>query len=82
MKKSIILISVGFLNVIHGSFHIIQFLQSLFLVAYSTVEHEEKEDFIERVMHNPIFALIMGIIGLLTLVIGIKDFIHHIKCKD
>jgi hypothetical protein len=31
-------------------------------------------------MHNPIFALIMGVVGILTLVIGIKDYRHHKKC--
>lgn len=80
MKKHIVLISVGVLNVLHGSFHLIQFIQSMFFVAYATHEHTKDEGFIEGVMHNPIFALIMGIIGILTLVIGIKDYRHHRKC--
>jgi hypothetical protein len=52
----------------------------MFFVAYATHEHTKDEGFIEGVMHNPIFALIMGIIGILTLVIGIKDYRHHRKC--
>ena len=81
MKKHIVLISVGVLNVLHGSFHIIQFIQSMFFVAYATHEHTHDEGFIEQVMHHPIFALLMGIIGILTLVIGIKDYRHHKKCQ-
>jgi len=80
MKKSILLISVGVLNVFHGAFHIIQFIQSMFFVVYSTEEHNN-DGFIESIMHNPIFALIMGVIGILTLVIGIKDYQHHKKCN-
>jgi hypothetical protein len=38
-------------------------------------------DRIEKIMENPFFSIIMGLIGLLTLVIGIKDYIHHKKCK-
>ena len=81
MKKHFILISVGVLNVLHGSFHIVQFIQSMFFVAYATHSHDHEESFIEQVMHNPIFALLMGIIGILTLMIGIKDYRHHKKCN-
>jgi len=81
MKKHIVLISVGVLNVLHGSFHIIQFIQSIFFVAYATHDHHHDEDFIEQVMHHPVFALIMGLVGILTLVIGIKDYRHHRRCK-
>ena len=84
MKKHIVLISVGVLNVLHGSFHIVQFIQSMFFVAYASHDHSHshEDNFIESVMHNPIFALIMGIIGILTLVIGIKDYRHHRKCAS
>ena len=81
MKKHIIFISVGVLNVLHGGFHIIQFIQSMFFVAYASHDHAHDEDFIEQVMHHPVFALVMGLVGLLTLVIGIKDFIHHRRCN-
>jgi sensor domain CHASE-containing protein len=81
MKKHIILISIGILNVLHGLFHIIQFIQSAFFVAYATHNHHH-ESWIEKVMHNPIFALLMGLIGILTLIIGIKDFRHHQKCNS
>jgi len=81
-NKSIFLISVGILNMLHGLFHLIQFGQSMFIVAYSTHSHNHNEEsFIEEIMHNPIFALLMGIIGILTLIIGIKDYTHHRKCK-
>lgn len=81
MKKHILLISVGLMNVLHGSFHIVQFIQSMFFVAYATHEHHHDEGLIEKIMHNPIFALVMGIIGIITLVIGIKDYRHHKKCE-
>jgi hypothetical protein len=43
--------------------------------------HHHDEGVIEQLLHNPIFALIWGIIGILTLWIGIKDFKHHKNCK-
>jgi len=79
MKKHVLLISVGVLNTFHGAFHIIQFIQSMLLVAYATEQHDDT--FIEKIMHSPVFALVMGIVGILTLVIGIKDYIHHRKCN-
>jgi hypothetical protein len=81
MKKHIVLISVGILNLLHGAFHIIQFIQSAFFVAYATHHHQHNESLIEEIIHSPIFALIMGLVGVLTLVIGIKDFRHHQKCQ-
>jgi len=80
--KYIFLISVGVLNLLHGLFHIIQFIQSAFIVAYATQSHHQhNESFIDSIMHSPIFALIMGVVGILTLVIGIKDYRHHKKCN-
>ncbi len=80
--KHIVLISTGILNVLHGSFHLIQFIQSMFLVAYATEHHHEHdESLIDQIMHNPIFALVMGLVGIFTLVIGIKDYRHHRRCK-
>lgn len=80
MKKSIILISVGVLNFLHGMFHIIQFVQSILLVAYSVEEHHH-ESWIDKVMHHPIFAIVWATIGIFTLVIGIKDYRHHKRCN-
>lgn len=79
--KYIFLISVGALNLLHGLFHIIQFIQSAFIVAYAAQSHHHEESFIDSIMHSPIFALVMGVIGILTLVIGIKDYRHHKKCN-
>jgi hypothetical protein len=81
-NKSFILMSVGVLNLFHGIFHLIQFAQSMFIVAYSTKTHNHgDESFIDNIMHNPIFALLMGIVGIITLIIGINDYKHHKKCK-
>ena len=81
-NRSIFLMSVGVLNLFHGLFHLIQFAQSMFIVAYSTQEHHQhNESFIDSIMHSPIFALIMGVVGVLTLVVGINDYRHHNKCE-
>jgi hypothetical protein len=80
VRKSLILISVGVLNFLHGMFHVIQFIQSMLLVAYSTEHHHDHESWIDSIMHSPVFALIWAVIGILTLVIGIKDYRHHRKC--
>jgi hypothetical protein len=80
MKKHLLVISVGLLNVLHGGFHLIQFVQSLIFVAYATHDHPH-EGWVDQVMHHPIFALIMGLIGLATLVIGIRDYLHHKRCE-
>jgi hypothetical protein len=54
----------------------------MFFVVYATHGHEHHhESWINQIMHSPIFALIMGIVGILTLIIGIKDYRHHKKCQ-
>lgn len=78
IKKHVFLIGAGIINLLHGSLHLIQFLQSLLLVKESMSNHESKLD---SFLHNPILSLVWGLIGLVTLVIGIKDFLHHKKCK-
>jgi hypothetical protein len=74
MKKIIAFILLGLLNTLHGLLHIIQFIQSAFLASGSN-------DHIHTIMENPIFSISMGIIGIITLIIGIRDWIHHRKCK-
>ena len=83
IKKSLLFIGLGAINLLHAGLHIIQFIQSVFLVTMSVDHHHHHEDggFLETLLHNPIFALTWGIIGLLTLWIGIKDFRHHKKCN-
>lgn len=78
-KSSLVLIGVGFMNFLHGALHIIQFLQSVILFKTSTNEHNNEDSFLD-ILHNPYFALLWGIIGIITLWIGIRDFIHHKKC--
>ena len=80
INKTIAIIGVGVANLIHGGLHLVQFLQSLILLRTSTESHEE--DFLDSILHHPIFAFIWAIIGIFTLYIGIKDYIHHKKCKD
>ena len=80
MGRIFITIFIGLLNTIHGILHIIQFIQSMILFNYST--SGEHHSFFEELIHNPIFSLIMGIVGIVTLVMGIRDYIHHKKCKN
>ena len=79
-NKSLFLISVGVLNLLHGLTHIVQFIQSMFLITYS-IESHENQSCIDGLMHNPILALIWAIIGIISLVIGIRDYRHHKNCK-
>lgn len=74
MKKIIAIILLGLVNGLHGLLHLVQFIQSLFLASGSNIT-------IHTLMENPIFSILMGIIGITTLVIGIKDWIHHRKCN-
>lgn len=79
-KNAIILISVGLLNFLHGMLHVVQFIQSMMLIAYSTQKtHGHSESLLDRILHHPLLAFLWAIIGLLTFIIGIKDFRHHRK---
>jgi hypothetical protein len=83
LRKSIVLIGLGIINVLHGGLHILQFIQSMILVKTSfgpKIEHVD-ENMIDSMLHSPYFAILWAIVGIFTLWIGIKDFIHHNKCK-
>lgn len=80
LKKSLLFIGLGTINLLHAGLHIIQFIQSIFLVTMS-VDHHHDEGLVDSILHSPVFAIIWGLIGLVTLWIGIKDFRHHNKCK-
>lgn len=80
MKKIIALISVGIFNTLHASIHIIQFIQSMLLLS-TNIEKHENESIIESILHNPILNIIWAIVGIFTLYLGIKDYLHHRKCK-
>jgi hypothetical protein len=75
MRKYWILIGAGGLNLLHGLLHIFQFIQSIFLIGHS---HNET---MEQLLHSPILSFIWAVVGLATLIIGIKDFKHHKNCK-
>jgi len=78
--KGITLISVGILNVLHAFFHIFQFIQSIFLTINSINSH--KDSWIHDVLESPYMAIVWAVIGLLTLLIGWRDFKHHKHHKD
>jgi hypothetical protein len=73
MKKILLIIAIGALNTMHGLLHIIQFIQSVFLATDS--------EQLDIVMEHPAFTAAMSIVGISSLVIGIKDFMHHRKCR-
>lgn len=77
--KSFALIGIGALNLIHAGFHILQVVQSAFLMT-AALDHENQ--WIEKVLHSPYLAILWGVIGLLTMFIGIWDFKHHRDCAD
>ena len=84
LSKSMVLIGLGLINLLHAGLHILQFIQSMILVRASSfgpkVKHVDK-NLIDNMLHSPYFAVLWAIVGLFTLVIGIKDFIHHRKCN-
>ena len=74
-NNSLILISLGSINLIHAILHLLQFIQSILLVSNSILPEDS-------FLHSPILGVIWGIIGLATLYIGIKDFRHHKDCHE
>jgi hypothetical protein len=74
MKKYFTLFTIGLLNIIHGLTHLIQFIQSVFLASYSL---SGEESAIHKFFENPWMGLVWSIIGIITLVMGYKDFKHH-----
>jgi hypothetical protein len=71
-----LLIGSGILNAVHGSTHVIQLIQSLFMIGHSQGCGGDGW------MHSPWMGLVWGIVGLGTLCIGIYDYYHHKKCKS
>jgi hypothetical protein len=83
LKKPFFLISIGLLNLLHGFFHVIQFIQSMLLVVYSTHHHHEhSHGWLESFLHNPFWAFLWMIVGILTMIIGIRDYKHHKDCEN
>jgi hypothetical protein len=79
MLRSITILTVGFLNIVHAGFHILQFVQSMFMFSYSL---SGEDNWAHRLIENPYMSIVWGTIGLLTIYIGWKDFKHHKKHKD
>lgn len=73
-SKSIFLIGAGALNLLHALFHLIQFIQSVFLFVHSV---NDEDNWVEHITHSPTFSIIWALIGLMTLIIGIRDYKHH-----
>jgi hypothetical protein len=55
----------------------------MLLATYSAHHHEEhSEGWVDSLLHNPWMAIFWVIIGILTMVLGVKDYKHHKKCKS
>jgi hypothetical protein len=74
-KKYLFLIGAGTLNLIHGGTHLIQFIQSMLIINYASAPGHN------HILHSPWLSLVWGIVGIITLIIGVKDYLHHRKCK-
>ena len=91
MRRYITIIGLGIVNLLHASLHIIQAIQSFLLAsdAISSPRHFGEKymvgvhttSILSQLLHSPYFAVLWGIIGVFTLYIGIKDYIHHKKCN-
>jgi hypothetical protein len=80
MKNKSWLIIFGALNLLHGISHIVQFFQSLLLVSFNY--NQDKDSWWHKVFDHPIFGLIWAIIGVISLVTGIRDYIYHKKHNE
>lgn len=76
--KGFILIGVGLVNLLHAILHILQFVQS-FLIVKESLKSEEHQG-ISYILHSPVFIVIWTIVGIVTLWMGVRDFIHHRNC--
>lgn len=79
MKKYRTLIFLGAINILHASLHLFQALQSFFLFSYAT---NHKENWVHKLMENPYMAIVWGVLGVLTLYLGWRDYQHHKHHKD
>lgn len=80
MKKHTGIILLGLLNIVHGASHLLQVIQSLFLASYSFGNHNHGK--LEKVLESPYMGVLWVIVGISTIVLGIRDYQHHKKHKD
>ncbi len=89
MKKYVVLILVGTLNLLHASMHLLQFIQSMILIYNNPVtfgknkmDHmDQNVSTIDSILHNPYINILWIFVAIFTLYLGVKDFLHHRKCK-
>lgn len=76
VRKSTLFLVI--MNALHGLTHLVQMMQSGLLILASGEHLNHNHSFLDK----PGFHLAMGLVAILTLVFGIRDFIHHYKHKD
>lgn len=74
-NRAYFIISVGIVNLLHGFIHLFQFIHSILLVGLSS-------ELLTEIVHNPFFNFSIGMIGVISLWIGVIDYRHHKICKE
>lgn len=70
-KTSLLLILGG----LHSLSHVIQFVQSILLISHGVIENSGHAH--DAWFNNPYFNIFWGIIGIASLIMGIKSFRKH-----
>lgn len=81
IKKGFVMFGLGLFNIIHSASHLIQFLQSVLLMKSSTESCHEEHGLLDEFLHNPYLVIFWFVLGITTLVIGVREFFHHKKCS-
>ena len=79
MRKHKTLLILGAINVLHALTHILQVVQSFFLISHSL---NHKSSWVEKIMESPYMAILWLFLGIITIYLGIKDYKHHKQHKN
>lgn len=80
--KTLAIILLGILNILHGLSHGLQLIQSLLLASYSLSGIHDESNWYHSLMENPYMGIVWLLVGVSTVYLGIKDFKHHKHHKD
>lgn len=77
LNKSLTIIVLGVINMGHILIHVVQVIQSLILAKN---ESNSCEHISELSVENILITAFWVIVAITTIIIGVKDYIHHIRC--
>jgi hypothetical protein len=63
------LVIMGLFNLLHGLTHIMQFIQSMLMVA--------NIEWIDQIMESPVMSIIWVIFGIISIYLGWQDYKFH-----